>query len=101
MLNIVVKLETGGIVFHDNWVWFAFTVPEDYVGEEMEVIAFTRREGQTVSAELLSPALQGSPLTNQEFVNWINQAEMMPTISLDDAKSKWTKKRQELQQLIK
>jgi len=89
------------IIPNNREVTLSFTVPEDYVGEEMEVIAFTRREGQTVSAELLSPALQGSPLTNQEFVNWINQAEMMPTISLDDAKSKWTKKRQELQQLIK
>jgi hypothetical protein len=91
------------IVPKNRKVNVSFTVPEDYVGEEMDVIAFIRKEGlqQSGHAQPLSPALPGDPLTNQEFVNWIKQAETMPTISLQEAKSKWTNKRMQLQQLIK
>ncbi|HEY8780469.1 MAG TPA: hypothetical protein VIM16_02550 [Mucilaginibacter sp.] len=91
------------IVPKNRKVSLSFTVPEDYVGEEMEVIAFMRKEGllQTEPAGLVSPALQGGPLTNKEFINWINQAETMPTVSLEAAKNKWTNKRTQLQRLIK
>jgi hypothetical protein len=91
------------IVPKNRKVNLSIIVPEDYIGEEMEVIAFTRKEGarQPTQTKQLSPALQGDPLTNEEFVNWIKQAETMPTISLDEAKSRWTNKRMQLQQLIK
>ena len=91
------------IVPKNREVNLSFTVPENYVGEEMEVIAFIRKEGlqQSEPAVRVSPALHGEPLTNQEFINWINQAEMMPTISLEEAKSKWANKRAQLQHLIK
>ena len=91
------------IVPKNRKVSISFTVPEDYVGEEMDIIAFVRKEGlqQSGHSKLLSPALPGDPLTNQDFINWIKQAETMPTISLQEAKTKWTNKRMQLQQLIK
>ena len=91
------------IVPKNRKVNLTFTVPEDYVGEEMDVIAFTRKENVQRPAQTkpFSPALQGDPLTNQEFINWITQAEMMPDVSLEEAKSRWTNKRMQLQQLIK
>ena len=81
----------------------SLTVPEDFIGEEIEVIAYIRKEGlqQPGTADLLSPALQGDVLNNQEFINWITKAEMMPSVSLQDAKSEWANKRKQLQQLIK
>jgi hypothetical protein len=91
------------IVPKNRKVNLSFTVPEDYVGEEMEVIAFIKKEGlsQSEPDKLLSPSLHAYPLTNQEFIDWINRAETMPTISLEEAKNKWTNKRKQLQQLIK
>jgi len=91
------------IVPKNRKVNLSFTVPEDYVGEEMEIIAFTRKEAlqQPEEVKLLSPALPGEPLTNQEFINWIKQAEKMPTFSLEEAKSKWIDQRAQLEQLIK
>jgi len=63
---------------------------------------FIRNENlQTETTELLSPALNGSPLTNQEFINWIEQAETTPTISLQEAKSRWANQREQLLHLIK
>lgn len=87
------------IVPKNREVNLSFTIPEDYIGEEMEVIAFLKKDGLQQSE--LSPALKGDPLTNREFISWINQAEMMPTISLEEAKSRWTNKRSQLQELIK
>jgi hypothetical protein len=89
------------IVPKNRKVNLSFTVPENYVGEEMEVIAFIKKERSSEPDTLLSPSLHADPLTNQEFIDWINQAEAMPTISLEEAKNKWTNKREQLQQLIK
>jgi hypothetical protein len=81
----------------------SFTVPEDYVGEEVEVIAFIKKDGlsQPEAGKLRSPALPGAAMSNQQFIDWITQSETMPTVSLDDAKRKWTNKRLQLRQLIK
>ncbi len=80
-----------------------FTVPKNYIGKELEIIAFSKKEGlqQTKTSEILSPALQENPLSNKKFIDWINQAEAMPGINLKEAKSKWKNKRSQLQQLIR
>jgi hypothetical protein len=91
------------IVPDSREVNISFIVPENYIGEEMEVIAFIKKEGmQPVrSSENLSPSLQGNPMTNEEFLNWIENAETMETVSLKDAKNQWAKKRNHLQKLMK
>ena len=91
------------IVPNTQTVNLSFTVPTNYIGEEMEVIAFIKKETVTQNTTIttLSPALQGNPLTNDEFKNWILQAENQPTLSLQDAKDKWKNKRQQLLQIIK
>ena len=48
-----------------------------------------------------SPSLPGAPLGLKAFKNWIAQAENAPTISLQDAKSKWAAIRKELQKLAR
>ena len=42
------------------------------------------------------PSLQGQPLTQFEFANWIKAAEEMPTVSFNEAKTKWIKKKNQL-----
>lgn len=51
--------------------------------------------------ELDSPALPGSPLTLNEFKNWISNAESNNSVSLKKAKQKWAGKRKQLQKFIK
>ena len=91
------------IVPKNREVKLSFTIPEDYVGEEVEVIAFIKKDGlpQTQKAKLISPALPGPLLTDQEFIDWIAQSEALPTVSLDAAKQTWAAKRSQLQKLIK
>ncbi len=61
----------------------------------------TGKKLQEESDKTTSPALEGIPMSSQEFTNWIEQAEAMPSVTLQQAKTKWAKKRRELQQLIK
>ena len=91
------------IVPSSRKVNLSFTIPENYVGEEMEVIAFIKSEGMVgkKNVESLSPSLKGNPMTNKEFINWIENAEIMNSVSLKDAKTKWAKKRLLLQKLTK
>jgi hypothetical protein len=79
------------------------TVPRDYVGKELEIIDFSKKEGlrQMKKSEFLSPALKENPLSNEEFVEWIEKADAKPGIGLKEAKNKWAKKREQLKQLIK
>lgn len=91
------------IIPEDKTVTLSFTVPENYIGQEVEVVAFIR-DKEMVSNDLpanVSSALQGKTMTNVEFTNWIEQAEHMSTITLQEARSKWESKKQQLQQPIK
>jgi hypothetical protein len=81
----------------------SFTIPENYVGEQIEVVAFRKGEalvGQEPSA-ILSPALTGNPLSNKEFAAWIKDSENQPTTSLEEAKNRWENKKKQLRQLIR
>ncbi len=80
-----------------------FNVPENYVGEEIEIIAFIKKEGiQNAEAnDHLFPALPGDPLNNTDFLSWIEKAESLPTLTLEEVKSKWTMQRKELQKLTR
>ncbi len=40
-----------------------------------------------------SPAVPGDPLNLDEFQKWIKKAEEMPNVSLEEAKSIWSKKK--------
>ena len=86
------------VIPKDRVVTLSFTVPEDYVGEEVEIIAFVKNESEFST---LFPALSGDPLSNKAFKEWIAHAESLPTISLEEAKSRWINKRDLLQKLTK
>jgi len=75
----------------------SFTIPQSYVGKEIEFVAFIK---QQVTLKI-SPALVGSPLSNQEFLDWIHQSENTNTISLQEAKDKWEIKKEHLLQIVK
>ena len=81
----------------------SFTVPEIYVGKEIEFFAFLKNEDSVLQKtdENLSPALAGTPLNNQDFINWILEAEKTETITLTQAKLKWANKKDRLIQLSK
>ena len=80
-----------------------FDVPQDYIGKEMEIIAFIKNEGleKGVHSEYLSPALKGEPMTIEEFQDWIADAEKSPTISFDEMKERWEIKKKEILERIK
>ena len=83
-------------------VQLSLVVPENFVGEEIEVIAFIKnKEMPFDSSNLLLPSIKGNPLSNAEFKNWIEQAESLPVVSLDEVENKWANKKRQLQLLIK
>ncbi len=67
-------------------------IPKDYIGKEIEIIAFIKKDG--LKTKPLSPTLKGPKLTIDEFQDWIKAAEDSPTMSLDEAKQKWEVKKQ-------
>lgn len=80
----------------------SFNVPDNYIGAEMEVIAFVKDEAlEQTDDTFMSPALPGSPMNNKAFLKWIEQAESVPTYSLQEAKQAWEIKKKQLQNLIK
>jgi predicted ATP-grasp superfamily ATP-dependent carboligase len=52
------------------------------------------------NTELDLPAVAGTPLSLVEFKNWVDNAENTPAISLEEAKSVWKAKRDQLRKLI-
>lgn len=83
-------------------VQLSLVVPDNFVGEEIEVIAFIKnKELPFDGSDLLLPSIKGNPLSNAEFKNWIEQAESMPAISLDEVENKWVNKKNQLRLLIK
>lgn len=45
-------------------------------------------------------ALPGEPINIEDFIKWIEYAENSPTVSLTEAKQRWTTQKQKLQKLI-
>jgi|GEM_PF-2642970 len=83
-------------------VQISLVVPENFVGKEIEVIAYIKnKELSSESSGPISPSIKGNPMSNAEFKNWVEQAEFMPVVSLDEIQRKWTSKRKQLQMLIK
>ena len=91
------------IVPQERTINISFNVPEIYVGKEIQLFAFLKDEYSELQETdgNLSPALAGTPLNNQEFINWIQEAEKTDTITLTQAKLKWANKKDQLIQLSK
>lgn len=51
--------------------------------------------------QLVSPALVGNPMTNIAFQSWVQNAEEMSTTTLEESKTVWESKRNQLQQLMR
>jgi len=81
----------------------SLNVPEDCIGQEIEIFAFKRSAPvqQDRISDHLSPVLPGPPFTEKEFIEWVGNAEMMPTITLEEAKNRWAEKKLQLKKLIK
>ena len=83
-------------------VTLSFVVPENFVGEEIEVIAYIKNKELPIeNSGLLSPSIKGNPMSNDAFRNWIKQAESMQVVSIDEVENKWKSKRKQLGMLIK
>jgi len=72
-------------------------VPQSYVGEEIEIIAFIKQESLSGHHEILSPALKWNPLANKDFLKWIENAEAGKVTPLETSRKKWLKKRSQLE----
>jgi hypothetical protein len=70
------------------------TIPKKYIGKKIEIVVF--ENGSNHLENTLKTSLPGKPLDNKEFLNWIEHAEALPTISLQEAKSKWGNKKKQL-----
>jgi len=82
-------------------VRLSLNVPDNYIGAEIEVIAFAKSEALQTDDIFASPALSGSPMDSKAFRQWIGQAEAAPAVSLEEAKQAWEIKKKQLQNLIK
>jgi hypothetical protein len=61
----------------------------------MKKVPFHKQQSST------SFALPGAELSVDEFRKWIADSELLPTISLEEAKSTWEKKRALLKNCIR
>jgi hypothetical protein len=50
--------------------------------------------------DLNSYTLPGKPLSDEDFRRWIEYAEESPTVSLPEAKQRWTEQKKKLRKLI-
>ena len=50
--------------------------------------------------DLSSYSLPGDPISEEDFQKWVEYAENSPTISLKDAKQRWSGQKKKLQKLI-
>jgi hypothetical protein len=55
----------------------------------------------SLAPKAISPSLEGSPLSEIEFQDWIIEAEKKPTVTLQQAKNKWAEKKKALKQLTR
>lgn len=46
-------------------------------------------------------ALPGDPISEEDFRNWVENAENSPTISLTEARQQWFEQKERLKKLIK
>ncbi|WP_310379417.1 hypothetical protein [Flavobacterium sp.] len=68
----------------DNIVNLTFEIPKNLVGKPLKVfIDFEKDDNE----QEMSP---------EEFLQWIDDAEKSPTMSLETCNEKWEKKRQEI-----
>lgn len=44
--------------------------------------------------------LPGEPMSDEDFINWIEFAENTPSLSLNEAKQRWADQKKTLQKLI-
>jgi len=51
--------------------------------------------------ELNLYSLAGEPINDDDFRNWVEYAENSPTISLTEAKQRWSDQRKKLQKIIR
>lgn len=82
-------------------VSLSLNVPDNYIGAEIEIIAFAKNEALEADDIFASPALSGRPMDSKAFREWIGQAEAAPAVSLEEAKQAWEIKKKQLQDLIR
>ncbi len=51
--------------------------------------------------DINSFTLPGEPITEEDFIKWVEYAEDSPTVSLTEAKLQWTARKKKLQNLIR
>lgn len=51
--------------------------------------------------DLNSYSLSGEPINNEDFRKWVEYSESSPTVSLTEARQKWSEQKKKLQKLIR
>ena len=51
--------------------------------------------------DLVSYSLPGKPINEEEFKAWIEYAENTPTLTLNEAKKEWEKRKKKFQSIIR
>jgi hypothetical protein len=63
--------------------------------EDLQLIKILKEPG------INSYALPGGPISEEDFIKWVEYAENLPTISLLEAKQRWATQKGKLQKLIR
>jgi hypothetical protein len=87
------------IITNNRKVNLSFTVPENFLGKELEFIVFSKTD--ELVKNILMPTQKGNALSIDEFKKWIELAEQEPTISLAKKKQEWSKTQKKLLKIIK
>jgi hypothetical protein len=70
----------------NNIVDLSFEIPNNLVGKSLKVSIDFEKDDDNNEKQM----------TQEEFLQWIDEAEKAPTMSLETCNEKWEKKRQEI-----
>jgi hypothetical protein len=75
----------------DKTVNLSFDIPKKYIGKSLKIYIDYEKEDENPFEK---------QMTQQEFVQWIEDAEKSPTMTLEEFNNKWEQEIQKIKKLI-
>jgi hypothetical protein len=75
----------------EKTVNLSFDIPKKYIGKSLKIYIDYEKEDENPFEK---------QLTQEEFVQWIEEAEKSPSMTLEEFNKKWDKKKQQILKLI-
>jgi hypothetical protein len=75
----------------DKTVNLSFDIPKKYIGKSLKIYIDYEKEDENPFEK---------QMTQEEFAQWIDDAEKSPSMTLEEFNKKWDKKKQQILKLI-